>query len=97
MISSKTLPENEYFKAFDSILQIGPSFLPNGVKQEFWSKSSKMSFWWKAQKKLGECKDWEAFDKEEKQAKKDYYETSDCVLEIGYLLGSNRVQREYSP
>ena len=56
-----------------------------------------MSFWWKAQKKLGECKDWEAFDKEEKQAKKDYYETSDCVLEIGYLLGSNRVQREYSP
>ena len=34
-------------------------------------------------------------DKQEKQAKKDYFEASDCVLEIGYLLGSNRVQREF--
>ena len=34
-------------------------------------------------------------DKQEKQAKKDYCETSDSVLEIGYLLGSNRVQREF--
>ena len=34
-------------------------------------------------------------DKQEKQANKDYYEASDCVLEIGYLLGSNRVQREF--
>ena len=34
-------------------------------------------------------------DKEEKQAKKDYYEASNCVLEIGYVLGSNRVQREF--
>ena len=34
-------------------------------------------------------------DKQEKQAKKDYCETSDSVLEIGYLLGSNSVQREY--
>ena len=35
MIISKTLPENDYFKAFDSILQIGPGLLPNGVEQEF--------------------------------------------------------------
>ena len=35
MISSKTLPENDYFKAFDSTLQIGSGFLPNGVEQEF--------------------------------------------------------------
>ena len=34
-------------------------------------------------------------DKQEKQANKDYYEASDCVLEIGYLLGCNRVQREF--
>ena len=34
-------------------------------------------------------------DKQEKQAKKDYFEASDSVLEIGYFLGSNRVQREF--
>ena len=34
-------------------------------------------------------------DKYEKQAKKDYFQASDCVLEIGYLLGSNKVQREF--
>ena len=34
-------------------------------------------------------------DKQEKQAKKDYFEASDCVLEIDYLLGRNRVQREF--
>ena len=35
-------------------------------------------------------------DKQEKQAKKDYFEASDSVLEIGYFLGSNRVQREFT-
>ena len=34
---------------------------------------------------------WRSADKQEKQAKKDYFEASDCVLQIGYLLGSNRV------
>ena len=34
-------------------------------------------------------------DKQEKQAKKDYFEASDCVLEIGYLLRRKRVQREF--
>ena len=38
---------------------------------------------------------WRSHDKQEKQAKKDYCETSDSVLEIGYLLGSNRLQREF--
>ena len=33
--------------------------------------------------------------KEEKQAMKDYYDASYCVLEIVYVLGSNRVQREF--
>ena len=38
---------------------------------------------------------WRSHDKQEKQAKKDYCETSDSVLRIGYILGSNRVQREF--
>ena len=38
---------------------------------------------------------WRSHDKQEKQAEKDYCEASDSVLEIGYLLGSNRVRREF--
>ena len=38
---------------------------------------------------------WRSHDKQEKQAEKDYCEASDSVLEIGYLLGSNRVQEEF--
>ena len=38
---------------------------------------------------------WRSDDKQEKQAKKDYFEASDSVLEIGYFLGGNRVQREF--
>ena len=34
-------------------------------------------------------------DKEEKQAKKDYYEASDSVLQTGFLVGSNRLQRQF--
>ena len=40
---------------------------------------------------------WRSHDKQEKKAKKDYCEASDSVLEIGYLLGSNRVQEEFHP
>ena len=43
MISSKILPENDYFEALDSILQIVHGFLRNGVQQEFESNSFKMS------------------------------------------------------
>ena len=39
---------------------------------------------------------WRSHDKQEKQAKKDYCETSDSVLEIGYLLGSNRVNENFT-
>ena len=35
-------------------------------------------------------------DKEEKQAKKDYYEASDSVLQTGFLVGSNRLQRQFN-
>ena len=38
---------------------------------------------------------WRSLDKQEKQGKKDYCEASDSVLEIGYLLGSYRVRREF--
>ena len=38
---------------------------------------------------------WGADDKREKQAKKDYFEASDSVSQIGNVLGSNRVQREF--
>ena len=34
-------------------------------------------------------------DKEEKHAKKDYYEVSDSVLQTGFLVGSNRLQRQF--
>ena len=30
-----------------------------------------------------------------RQAKKDYYEASDSFLQIGHLLGSSGVQREF--
>ena len=38
---------------------------------------------------------WRSHDEQEKQGNKDYCEASDSVLEIGYLLGSNRVRREF--
>ena len=38
---------------------------------------------------------WRSYDKQEKQARKDYFEASDSVLEIGFLFGSNRVQQEF--
>ena len=34
-------------------------------------------------------------DKEEQQAKKDYYEASDSVLQSGFLVGRNRLQRQF--
>ena len=34
---------------------------------------------------------WRFDDKQEKQAKKDYYEAADSVLQIAHLLGRNRV------
>ena len=36
-------------------------------------------------------------DIEEKKAKKDYYEASDSVLQTGFLVGSNRLQRQFHP
>ena len=50
MITNKTLSENDGPEAFESILRIGQGFVRNGVQQEFLSKSSKVSAWWKAPK-----------------------------------------------
>ena len=38
---------------------------------------------------------WRSDDKQEGQAKNDYYEATDSVLQIGHLSGSNRVQGEF--
>ena len=38
---------------------------------------------------------WRSDDKQEKQAKKEYFKASDSVLQIGHLLGSNAVLREF--
>ena len=80
MIRSKTLPENDDSEAFESILQIGHRFLRNEVRQEFLSKSSKMSVWWKGTKKLAENEDWEACD---------------STMQISNLFGHNGVQRDF--
>jgi len=44
MISSKTLPENGDFEAFDSILQIGHRFGRKEVQGDFYRKRSKLTF-----------------------------------------------------
>ena len=38
---------------------------------------------------------WRSDDKQGKQAKKDYYEASDSVLQTGFLVGSNSLQRQF--
>ena len=38
---------------------------------------------------------WRSDNKQEEHAKNDYYEASDSFLQIGHLLGRNRVQREF--
>ena len=35
-------------------------------------------------------------DKEEKQAKKDYYEASDSVLQTGFLVGRSRLSDNFT-
>ena len=79
MKSTKKLGECEDCEACDSTLHIGHLFGPEGLSDIFTVRAP----------------NWRSDDKQEKQAKKDYYEASDFVLEIGYLLGSNRVYREF--
>ena len=58
---------------------IGLRFGPNGVQEIFTVRAP----------------NWRSDDKQEKQAKKDYYEASDSLLQTGHLLSSNRVQQEF--
>ena len=55
MITSKTLPENDVPKTFESILQTGHRFVGNGVQQEFLRVSKCLLD--ERYKKLGECED----------------------------------------
>ena len=38
--------ENKDWGAFDSSLQIGHAFGPNGVQRDFYRKGSKLTLWW---------------------------------------------------
>ena len=75
------LGEFKEWKACDTTLHIGHLFGPNVYQM-------REIFTVKAQNRRSD-------DKEEKQAKKDYYEASDSVLQTGFLVGSNRFQREF--
>ena len=46
MKSTKPLGENKDWGAFDSTLQIGHAFGPNGVQRDFYRKGSKLTLWW---------------------------------------------------
>ena len=79
MKSTKKLGEYEYWVACDSSLQIGLFLVLTRFCEIITVRAP----------------NWRSHDKQEKQAKKDYCEASDSVLEIGCLLGTNRVQREF--
>ena len=80
MKSTKKLGECEDWEACDSTLQILVFVLVlTGFSEIFTVRAP----------------NWRCDDKQEKQARRDYYEPSDSVLQIGYLLGSNAVQREF--
>ena len=46
MKSTKPLGENKDWEAFDSTLQIGHAFGPNGDQRDFYRKGSKLTLWW---------------------------------------------------
>ena len=81
MKGTKKLGECEDLEACDSTLQILVFFL---VLTGFSEISTVRA------------PNWRSDDKQEKQAKKDYYEASDSLLQIGHLLSSNRVQQEFT-
>ena len=103
MISSKKLPKNDDSKAFDSILQIGHCFVRNGVPQT--KIDRRLTVLCKlviflvvtgfTEIFIVTAPHWRCDDKQEKQTKNDYYEVSNSSLQIGYLLGSKKVQREF--
>ena len=75
------LGEFEDWKACDTTLHIGHLFYPNVYQ-------IREIFTVRAQNRRSD-------DKEEKQAKKHYFEAFDSVLQIGNVSGGNRVQRKF--
>ena len=80
MIGTKKLGECEDWEACDSTLQILVIFLV---------------LTWFCEIITVRARNWRCDDKQEKQAKKDYFEASDSVFQIGNVSGSNRVPRKF--
>ena len=79
MKGTKKLSEKEDWKACDSTLQISRFLVLTEFSEIF----------------IVRAPNWRCDDKQERQAKKNYYEASDSVLQIGHLVGSDRVQQEF--
>ena len=80
MKGTKNLAESEDWEACDSTLQILVLVLVlTGFSEIFTVRAP----------------NWRSNDKQEKQAKKDYYKASDSLLQTGHVLFSNRVQQEF--
>ena len=79
MKGTKKLSEKEDWEAFDSTLEISRFLVLTEFSEIF----------------VVRAPNWRSADKQEKQAKKDYYKASDSVLQIGHLVGSDRVQQEF--
>ena len=79
MKSTKKLGEYEYWVACDSSLQIGLFLVLTRFCEIITVRAP----------------NWRSYDKQEKQAKKHYFQASDSVFQIGNVSGSNRVQRKF--
>ena len=79
MKGTKKLSEKEDWEACDSTLEISRFLVLTEFSEIF----------------VVRAPNWRSADKQEKQAKKDYYKASDSVLQIGHLVGSDRVQQEF--
>ena len=79
MKGTKKLSEKEDWEACDSTLQISRFLVLTEFSEIF----------------IVRAPNWRCDDMQERQAKKNYYEASDSVLQIGYLLGSKTVQGEF--
>ena len=79
MKGTKKLSEKKDWEACDSTLQISRFLVLTEFSEIF----------------IVRAPNWRCDDKQERQAKKNYYEASDSVLQIGHLVGSDRVQQEF--
>ena len=79
MKGTKKLGEYEDWEVFDGTLQLVIFLVVTGISEIFTVRPP----------------NWRSDDKQEKQAKKDFFRASDSVLQIGHLLGSNAVLREF--